>query len=152
MATGAAAAAVAGTVITIEGQRREARAQASAARQNAKAKRLQALELLDRFDINSQALVLEGELVKGKQKISFASKGIDIGSGSALSTIEETNAIVAKQLILDKKEADFKVEQLRAGADADLTLAGDIKSSQRLRSLGTLFSGVGQTATALGTK
>ena len=148
MATGAAVAAVAGTVITIEGQRREARAQARAARQNAKAKRLQALELLDRFEINSQALVLEGELVKGQQKVSFAGKGIDIGAGGALSTIEETNAIVAKQLILDKKEADFKVAQLRAGADADLTLAGDIRSAQRLRSLGTLIGGAGAAASA----
>ena len=148
MATGAAVAAVAGTLITIEGQRREAKAQAAAARQNAKAKRLQALELLDRFDINSQTLVIEGELVKGKQRTSFASRGIDVGSGTALSVIEETNAIVAKQLILDKREADFKVAQLRSGADADLSLAGDIRSSQRLRSLGTLFSGAGSAAAA----
>lgn len=143
MATGAAVAAIVGTGLIIAGQEKEAKAQARAARENAKEKRLLALELLDRFEINSQTLLLEGELVKGQQRTSFAAKGIDVGAGGALSVIEETNAIVAKQLILDKREADFKVARLRRGAEADITLAGDIRSAQRLRSAGTFLSGAG---------
>jgi len=146
MATGAAVAVIAGTAITIAGQRKEAKSQARAARENAQSKKLQAFELLDRFEINSQALRLEGELVKGQQRTSFAGKGIDIAAGSALSTIEETNSIVARQLLLDRKEAQFKVAQLRRGAEADIRLAGDIRSTQRLRQFGTFLSGAGSAA------
>lgn len=148
MAAGAAVAVVGGTILSIEAQRKEAEAQARAARQNAKAKREQALELLDRLELNNEALIVEGELLKGKQKIDFAGRGIETTSGSALSVIEETNSMVARQLMLDKKEADFKVKQLRAGAEADITLAGDIKAASRLRQMSTFLSGAGAVAGA----
>ena len=146
MATGAAVAVVAGTVITMKAQQKEASAQARVARENAKNKREQALELLDRLEINSSRLVQEGELLKAKQQVTFAGRGVDIGAGTALSVIEETNSLVARQLILDRKEADFKVKQLRSGAEADVTLAGDIQSSARLRQFGTFLSGAGRVA------
>lgn len=146
MAVGAAVAAVAGTALTIAGQRKAAKNEARAARENASQKRLQALELLDRFEINSQSLLLEGELVKGKQRVSFAGKGIEVGAGSALSTIEETNSIVARQLLLDRKEAEFKAGQLRKGADIDVRLAGDIKSARKLQNIGAFLSGAGAVA------
>jgi hypothetical protein len=152
MAAGTAvAASIAGTALTIQGQRKAAKAQARAARDNANSKRLQALELLDRFEINSQALFIQGESVKSEQALSFASRGIDATTGTALSVVEETNAIIAKQLILDKREADFKSAQLFSGAEADIRLAGDIRSSQRLQTLGSILSG-GVSAGVAGSK
>tara|TARA_R110000782_G_scaffold183574_1_gene273867 strand:+ start:4807 stop:5274 length:468 start_codon:yes stop_codon:yes gene_type:complete len=149
MATGAAVAAVAGTAITIAGQRKAAKAQEAAANSNAAQKRLQAMELLDRFEINSQGLKAEGELMKAQQQTSFAGKGIDIGSGSALSVIEETNSLVARQILLDRKEAIFKASQLQRGADTDTRLAGDIRSASRLAQVGTFLSGAGSAAGSL---
>ncbi len=146
MATGAAVVTVAGTVMSIQAQKKEAEAQARAAKENAQAKREQALELLDRLELNNQALIVEGELLKGKQQIDFAGKGIETGTGSALSVIEETNSLVARQLMMDKREADFKVKQLRSGAEADVRLAGDIKSASRLQQMGTFLSGAGAVA------
>lgn len=148
MATGAAVAVVAGTVITMKAQQKEAEAQARAARQNAQAKREQALELLDRLDINSAKLLQEGAGLKAKQLTAFASRGIDVGSGAPLSVVEETNSLITRQLLLDKKEAEFKARQLESGAEADTRLAGDIESSARLRSLGTFLSGAGKAASA----
>lgn len=146
MAVGAAAAVVVGTAISIKAKKKEAEAQARAARKNAQAKREQALELLDRLEVNNQSLLLEGELLKGKQETDFASRGIDVGVGSALSTIEETNSLVSRQLLIDRREADFKVKQLRSGADADVRLAGDVKSAARLAQTGMLLSGAGKLA------
>jgi len=146
MATGAAIAAVAGTAITIAGQRKAAKAQQAAANANAASKRLQAMELLDRFEINTQKLKAEGEVMKGQQQAGFAGKGIDIGSGSALSVIEETNSLVARQILLDRKEAIFKSNQLISGAEADTRLAGDIRSSSNLAQAGTFLSGAGSAA------
>ncbi len=146
MATGAAVAAVVGAGIAIKGQRDAAKASARAARENAAQKRLQALELLDRFEINAQTTFLEGELLKGKQRTSFAAKGIEVGAEGALSTIEETNALVIRQIMLDRREAVFKAAQLEKGADVDLRLAGDIRRAQRLQSLGTAVGAGGQVA------
>ena len=87
-----------------------------------------------------------GELLKGKQQIDFAGRGIEITSGSALTTIEETNSMIARQLMMDKREADFKVKQLRSGAEADITLAGDIKSAARTRQFATFLQGAGSVA------
>ena len=75
MATGAAVAVVVGTGLTIAAKRKQAKAEARAARENAANKRIQALELLDRFEINKEALLLEGEVFKGTQKVGFAGKG-----------------------------------------------------------------------------
>jgi len=146
MAEGAAAAAVVGTIVQLSAKSKEAKAQARAARSNAESKRLAALELLDRFELNTQALIVEGERLKAQQKTDFAGKGIDIGTGSALDVVEETNSLVAQQIILDKKEADFKAGQLLRGAEADVRLAGDIKKGARLEKLGIFLSGAGQVA------
>lgn len=146
MATGAAVAVVAGTAISIAGQRKAAKAKRAATESNAAAKREQALELLERFELNSQNFKAEGELLKAQQQTGFAGKGIDIGSGSALSVIEETNSMVARQIMLDRKEADFKALQLNRGAAVDMNLAGDIESASRLSQIGTFLSGAGQAA------
>lgn len=148
MATGAAVATVGGTIIAMEGERKAARAQQRAARANAEAKRLQALEMLDRFEINSRALVMEGEQAKAQQQVAIAGRGIDVSSSAALNLIEETNAMVARQLILDRKEAMFKAEQLRRGADMDTQLASDIGKASRLKRMGMFFGGMGSAASA----
>ena len=144
----AIAAAVIGTAVQISAQKKAAKSQARAARENANAKRLQALDLLDRQEINAQALRAEGELLKGKQKVGFGGKGIDIGTESALNVIEETNSIVARQLLIDRREAEFKAAQLRSGAAIDVRLAGDIRSASRLQTAGTFLSGAGAVASA----
>jgi triphosphoribosyl-dephospho-CoA synthetase len=78
----AAGALTLGTIFSIAGQRSQARAQERAARENANAKRLEALELLDRFDINARSLVAEGARLRGQQTTSFINRGVDVGSGA----------------------------------------------------------------------
>lgn len=146
MSIASAGAAIIGTLIVMQGQRDAARSEAAAASRNAQLKRLQALELLDRFDINARQLFQEGELFKADQELSFASRGVDISSGSALNVIHETNATVLREYALQKREAQFKAEQLMAGADIDQRLAGDIQSSASKQRLGTFLTGVGTVA------
>lgn len=150
MAAGAAVATVVGTGISLVGQHQAAKAEEAAARFNANQKRIQALELLERFEINSATMRGEAELLKAQQQTSFASKGIDVGSGSALSVIEETNSMTARQIILDRREAEFKAEQIRLGASNDESLASDLRRANNLRMAGTFLSGAGQAASSAG--
>ena len=149
MATGAAAAAVAGTAITIHGMREEAKAQAAAARRNAEAKRDAALAILEQQEIEEQNIVTEGAQVGAEQQTVMAGRGIDVSTGAALSIIEETNARVANSVLLSQKEAMAKVAKLNAGASIDEQLAKDIKKTSRIRMLGALVRGGGHTATTL---
>jgi hypothetical protein len=48
---------------------------------------------------------------------------------------------VINQLILDKREALYKAEQLRRGADIDTGLAGDIRAASRLEAAGSFLRG-----------
>jgi len=151
MAYGAAAAAVVGTYITIQAQNKEARAKSRAARENAKLKRLQALEVLDRADINKDVLIKQAAQLKGKQRTVFGGRGIDVSTGSALDVVEETDSMVAEQIALELREANWTADQLRRGADLDITQAKQISEINKWRNISTFLSGAG-TAFAAGSK
>lgn len=150
MAYGAAAVAVVGTIISIQGEKKRARAEQRAAMQNAETKRLQALELLDRFEINAEKLVVEGEQTKGMQLQQVSDRGIGINSNAALNLIEESNSLIAREYVLRKREVAHQAEMLRRGADIDVEQAAQIRSMSRLRQQGMFLSGVGSAAGAYG--
>lgn len=152
MAYGAAAVAVVGTIIAIQGEKKRAKAEQRAALQNAETKRLQSLELLDRFEINAQKLVMEGEQTKGMQLQQFASRGIGVNSNSALNLIEESNSLIAREYALRKREVNHQSEMLRRGADIDVEQASQIRSLSRMRQQGMFLGGVGNTASAYGSR
>jgi len=141
MAAAAAVAVVAGTAIQLKGQADAASAKKKAAGENFKAKRLQALELVDRSETNIETIRAQGEILKGRQKLTFSSRGIDIGSGAALSVVEETNSQVLRAAILEKRKTDFKVRQLNAQGQGFLDLQKQISSAERSQAFGTFLSG-----------
>ena len=148
MAYGAAAVAVVGTIISIQGEKKRARAEQRAALQNAETKRLQALELLDRFEINADKLAIEGEQVKGQQLSQISGRGISINSNAALNLIEETNSLLAREYALRKREVTHQAEMIRRGADIDVETASNIRSASRIRQTGMFLQGAGQAYSA----
>jgi hypothetical protein len=149
MAEGAAVAAIGGTILDIEGQRKASRAEAAALRRNAEQKRLEALELLERFEINASAMRAQGEVDVSNQMLSAAARGVDVGSESALDTFEQTRALVAEDIALRKREVDFQVQQLRQGASNDIRYAYDRRKASSYRQLGSFLRGAGSVAGAL---
>lgn len=151
MAEGAAVAAIGGTILSVEGQKKAARSEAAAARRNAEAKRLEAMEVLERFEINASALKQQSEVSISNELVSRASRNVDVGTGTTLDLIDQSRGLVLEQIMLDEREAKFRAKQLEIGADIDQRLATDILSAQRLRTLGTFLSGTG-TAVSAGAK
>lgn len=143
MAEGAAVAAIGGTLLEMKGQKDAARSEAAAARRNADQKRLEALELLDRFNINAAAMKGEGEIEVSNQMLSAAARGVDVGSGSALDTFEQTRALVADEIALRKREALFQAQQLRRSAVSDEIYARDVRKASKYRRFGTFLRGAG---------
>ena len=136
MAAGAAAAVV-GTGLQIYANSKAASAKARAANAAADANDQQAVDLLERYRINADALKLEGKAFIGDQIAASA----ELGRGDApLALLEETNMRINRQLEIEEIESSAKASALRAGADIDRELAGDIRKSAKVQNVGSFFS------------
>ena len=139
MAEGAAALAVAGTITQVIATEKRAKAQERAAKDQATAKRLAAEEVLERFKFNAEALRTDAFSFQQEQIAAAAKAGLS--EQSTLIAMEGTQARLDRQLDIERREAEFKAAQLRAGADIDLRLAGDIKKAKRFEQAGTFLQG-----------
>ena len=130
--------AMAGTAISAWGQYKAGEAEAGAFTNSAEAKRKSARDIVKRSEINSEFARLTGESFKGKQIGAFASSGIDVGSGLALSTLEDTAKKVERQIMLDEMEVDAQRDMLLMEADMDMDRA---KSASNAGILGAFSAG-----------
>jgi len=150
MAAGAIVAGVAiaaGTAISIYGKQKEGKAQEEAIRAGAEAKRQQAFEILGRSETNIVRLREEAEIFKARQTGQVVRGGAAI-RGNTLIQLEQTNRDVLNSIADQRREAAFKADQLRRGADIDFQLAGDLRSSRRLSLIGGIIGGAGKAASA----
>lgn len=146
MAEGAAAAAIVGTGFSIFSQIEEAKAQEEAALAQATAKEAQAVELLRRNEFNIDQLQREATRFKARQLGAVVASGATIDSSVSLLQLEQTNRDLFREISAQREEALFKARALRAGADIDTRLAGDIREAGNLRAIGTAIGGAGRLA------
>lgn len=133
--------AVAGTAISAWSSMEAGKAEAGAFKDAANAKRRQADSVMERFDINAEFTRMEGRGFQNRQRAAFASGGVDIGSGAALSALEDTASKIERRVELDRMEADANVDALLLGADLDVKSAKSSIKSGNLRALGSIASG-----------
>ena len=145
-----AAAVVVGTAIQMYSSSQEAKAKQNAANAAARAKRIQANELLDRFFLNRDAMTLEAQAFQGSQIGAFAKSDIELGSGTSMLALETTNKRLLRQLEIDQKEAEFKARQLRIGADIDVQLGSDIRRAQKSKNASIFLNGATSVAKSSG--
>ena len=141
-------AAVLGTGVSIYGQRKAAKARQAALNAAAGAKRQAALAMLDRFELNKKMIQEEGRVIQGKQVGAFAKAGVDVGEGTPLAVLEQTNKTIVKTIDLEEMEVDAQVAAMLAGASADETAGYQAKEASKYQMLGTFFSGAGTAAEA----
>lgn len=105
------------------------KAEAGAFEKAGQAKRIQAESVMDRFDINSEFTRLEGRGFQSQQLSAFAKSGVDIGSGMALSALEDTASKIERRVEMDRMEAEANRDALLMGADLDMEQARQAESS-----------------------
>lgn len=133
--------AAVGTGMEIYGQISAASAQADAARRNAALKQQQASELLARETINESMIQQQSGIISSRYGSAAAAQGIE-GAGIAgqLAILNNTQITIANS----RREADFKAQMLRQGADIENKLASDVLSASYIKTGGTLLtSGMG---------
>ena len=146
MAEGAIAATAVSTIVQFQSAAEQAKAQVKALEAEAETKRLESLELLERFNINAESLKKDVRVHEGEQVALLAKSGVAVGSGSSLSIMVDNAKKLQRELDNREREAQFKVDQLNRGADIDIELAGDVRKAGRLRRIGIILGGVGNTA------
>lgn len=123
------------------GQVMGAHSQAAAAEKDAAMKRMQASELLDRAAQNAETYQRQGDKLRGQQVNALASSGVDVGSGSSLTLMEETAHEVTRQITNMNREAQFKADMLNRGADVSMDLAADRELAGWLGAGGSVLGG-----------
>jgi len=150
MAAGAVVgSAIVGTGLQIYGKRKEAQAREAAARAEAGLKRQQALDILDRFEINEKQMRIEGKVGIEAQQAAFAKGGVTVGTGVSLVAMEQTARDIQKTIDFEREEAVSRANALLAGATLEEQFAVDIKKAAKYEQAGMFLSGVGTAASGL---
>lgn len=133
--------AMAGTAISAWSSMEAGKAEAGAFEDSAFAKRRRANSVMERFDINAEFTRLEGKSFKGKQLAAFAGGGVDIGSGAALSAMEDTANKIERRIEIDKMEAESNRDSLLMAADLDIKSARAAEKGGQLGALSSVTRG-----------
>ena len=131
----------AGVGIQAYSQYQQGQARASAARQEAKFKRAQAKEMLDRMAIEEVNLKQQGEAFKAEQTAGYAAGGVALGTGATLLAVEDTNAKMSKKITDMKRDTTFRANQLMMGANVSQQEASAFAQAGALGAAGTLLEG-----------
>jgi len=131
----------AGVGIQAYSQYQQGQARASAARQEAKFKRAQAAEMLDRMAIEEVNLKEQGEQFKAEQTAGYAAGGVALGTGATLLALEDTNSKITKKVSDMKRDTTFRANQLMMGANVSMQEASAFSSAGTLSAVGTLLEG-----------
>lgn len=141
-----AAAFVATSAYSAWNSYQSGRDQAESYKDARRAKRKQARDLMERVKMNAEFTRLSGMTFKGRQKAAFASSGIDIGSGMALSAFEDTANKIERQIEIDRMVAETQRDAILMDADLDSTRAEQAIRGGTAGAIGQL----GQTAFMMG--
>jgi hypothetical protein len=151
---------IAGTVAQAYGARQAAKAQknaanyqAAVARNNAKVAEWQAEDALRRGEMAKQQTQLNTAALKGRQRAMLAERGIDLGEGSALNLLTDTDqfgAIDANTVIdnANREAYGFRVGAQNNNANADLLQYKADTTNPDAAAAGTLLTGAGQVASS----
>jgi len=131
----------AGTGLQAYSKYQEGRQRAEAAKQEAKFKRAQAREMLERLALEEKNIQEEGEQVKAQQLSSFAASGVELGTGATLIALEDTNSRVAQRISNIRRDVNFRASQLKRGADFSMTEAGQFREAGTIGAAGSLLAG-----------
>jgi hypothetical protein len=147
--SGAEVIALVGLGATIFGQVKAAEARSDAADLNSGLKEEQAKELLERSKINIARIERSGREVSGKQEAVVSSSGFEL-TGSTILLLEDTYRRISEKVADAGREARFKADQLRKGADIETELASDAFDAALIGAGGQLLIGGANFAAAQG--
>jgi len=128
-----------GTAISLYGSLKAASAERKAAAAQAAAKRLQATQILERFEINRKEREREREKLLGDLGGQYVKGGVSGTSTSALLLATETYMAIDREIGYAKKEAEDQATILRMGGDIAIQSGRDASAATQIGAAGTFL-------------
>lgn len=133
----------AGAGLKAYGQYQAGQAQARAAKLQAKMKQAQASEMLDRMVIQEDRMNKQGQAYKADQLNDYSSHGVEIGTGSTLLALEDTNMKISQGIDDMRRDTIFRANQIIQGASYESQQGRDATTAGAISAGGSLLEGVG---------
>lgn len=118
-----------------------AAAQADAEERDAALKRLQADEVIRRMYVKEEEMRKYGIELEGQQSSAISASGFDY-QGSPLLLMETTKKNVEREILEMQRDAMFRADQLRKGADISMDISGSTSTAGWIQAGGTVLGGV----------
>lgn len=132
-----AAAMIAGTAMSLYGQKKEAEAEQDALRRKARLQGMQADELLERMEMNLDQMKREGKSAIGSFDVSMGSiEGMSVSLNRA-QMVED----MSRQMQFERRVSEFDASMLRMGADETMMQAQSARKAAWYKQAGTLIGG-----------
>lgn len=135
----------ASAIMSAKAQREAAAVEAQAMERNAQGKRLQAVEELERLEINKQLIQREAKQTQAGQAAAFIKGGVEL-SGSPLAVLAQTQKFAAEEIGRLDRVTRFDIAQLGRQAGSEEALARSRVRSAKLMARATILTGVMQDA------
>lgn len=132
-----AGAAVIGSGLEVYGNIKAAQQKSDAVKAEAALKEAQANELLDREKINEGLMQEQESSIESGYVSAFADTGRE---GGGIGGVIKLRNQLQKNIDISRREASFKAQMLRAGANIDTTLASQQLSASYIGGAGTILT------------
>ncbi len=139
-------ALIVGTGLQVYGNMRSASAQRRQAAAEARIREAEARETERRFLADVETTKRTGAVFLGQQAAAFASAGIDVGSGVALTMMEETARQFAEKVTDIRLEGEFRARNIRQGAALNAAVREDQARAHEIAAVGTILNFAGGLA------
>jgi len=136
----AAAAAIAGTLLSAYSSYKAGKAAEKASIKQQSLLNRQAEEVFARAQFNDDLLQKQGNQFVGAQRVAIAGSGIDIGTGSSLDIIEDTIRDINDERLRQLRDSTFEANMIAEGAVLEGEYAKDAATAGMIGGAGTLLT------------
>lgn len=120
------------------------KAKKKAAKQQAKLLEQQAQRLLDLNAENRAKVGVQGAEAAAQQLTGFSKAGVDIGSGSALEVLMDTQTQVLANQYVSARGAEFEAQNIRTNAQTTRIVGDEAERQGTFAAVGALFGTAGK--------
>lgn len=139
-------ASLLGTGVSVMSAMQQSKVAEQTARNNAQMADYAAQDAQRRGEEEASAIQRKGAALKSAQRVSLASKGLDLGYGTAADLQDQTDFFTQSDVATTRTNASREAWNMRARGQQALAMGNADALNSRYQAAGSLLSGAGQVA------
>jgi hypothetical protein len=123
---------LAGTTLSALAIYQEGQDRAESLLEDARNKRLQSIEILNRANQNTEIYKKKANEVMSQQIATYAKSGVDVSTGAPLDALSESVDVMVSEINNIRREAAFEASQVMKESKSREKLAGQMDTASKL--------------------